>query len=252
MLDFKDDVFGLDPELVHNATLILASTPQTLEHMLAHYGVTKDKGHVLYNGACGSFFTQPKPDPTRYRFIYSGSIWPGTCPQYIALAAQKLLKQYSRQARRFSIEFFGPKSYYYYLRLMPVLKPPAIAFKGYVDFQRLCSELSTAHAGIVTASRKIGFCIPSKLFTYVGAGLPILSYGEKNGALHRFVQDHEIGLHSTPGDLEALAGNMRRLIEDKDLIATFRRNAANLAAQYTMESQVRNLIDRLGALGPHA
>ncbi|USN99863.1 MAG: glycosyltransferase family 4 protein [Phycisphaeraceae bacterium] len=88
----------------------------------------------------------------------------------------------------------------------------------YQPYDKLGDSLGASDASFVTIARGIeGISFPSKLYTSLAVGRPILALSEEDSELRELVEAHDIGRWSAIGDAEHLAANIRELIANPDL-----------------------------------
>ena len=106
---------------------------------------------------------------------------------------------------------------------------------------RLCNFLTGAafeaavaacSCGIVSLERGlIGMCAPSKYYSYLQGGLPILAVAEQNSYLVEETLQFEFGLFSEVGDGAQLTRNILKLYQDPALCRKMSDNAARRYAE---------------------
>ena len=115
-------------------------------------------------------------------------------------------------------------------RLLIVLLP-------YQPFDRLNESLNACDASLVTIAKGIeGISYPSKLYSSLAIGRPILTLAEVGSELREVVDTNHVGYSFTVGDAEGLADGIRRLIRDPALVAEMGRNARDLFNQRSRRS----------------
>jgi glycosyltransferase involved in cell wall biosynthesis len=78
-----------------------------------------------------------------------------------------------------------------------------------VSPQELNAKLAVASAALVPLVSPISGALPSKLFTAIHAGVPVLYSGGGEGA--RIVERYELGWTAAPGDFAGISNNIRAL-----------------------------------------
>jgi glycosyltransferase involved in cell wall biosynthesis len=124
----------------------------------------------------------------------------------------------------------------------------------YQPFERLNDSLNSCDASLVTIARGIeGISFPSKLYSSLAVGKPVLAISEPGGELEGMVRDAGAGLWSPVGDVDALVANIRRLMSDAEAAARMGQRARDLMEeQYTIEAAARDylgVIDRAASEG---
>ncbi len=107
-----------------------------------------------------------------------------------------------------------------------------------------CDMLVSPHVPNADGSRFFGS--PTKLFEYMAAGRPIVASAlEQIGSV---LEDGRSALLVPPGDVEALAGAMLRLVDDADLGTGLAANARRLAEErYGWDRHADAILDALRA-----
>jgi hypothetical protein len=80
---------------------------------------------------------------------------------------------------------------------------------GYVQKNEIAEKLKVMDASIVPLATRIRGAFPSKVFDILPHGLPVLFCGGGEGA--NFIQEHQVGMISAPGDYHALTENIIRM-----------------------------------------
>ena len=119
----------------------------------------------------------------------------------------------------------------------------------YQPFETLNDSLNACDASLVTIARGIeGISFPSKLYSSLAVGKPVLALSEPGGELEGMVRDAGAGLWSAIGDVDALVANIRALRSDPESCARMGARARTLMEErYTIEAAAREylqVIDR--------
>lgn len=80
---------------------------------------------------------------------------------------------------------------------------------GFVPKEQIAERLRWRDASIVPLATRIRGAFPSKVFDILPQGLPILFCGGGEGA--SFINEHQVGMTSAPGDYAALTENIKKL-----------------------------------------
>ena len=122
--------------------------------------------------------------------------------------------------------------------LHPVV-PPDELMRLLPDFKAMLVPLRTMLEGAV----------PSKLFTAVGAGLPVLYSAGGEG--EKLVQEHQLGFINAPGDYASLQENIVRLLALNDAgYQSLRQNVQRAAATvFNKQSQDAAFLSFLKSIG---
>jgi len=71
--------------------------------------------------------------------------------------------------------------------------------------------------------------IPSKVFDYMGAGSAIVGICDSNSELKKIIEDHRMGVHTEPEDVQSLVETILRLYNDVETLNNMKKNARNAA-----------------------
>jgi len=96
-----------------------------------------------------------------------------------------------------------------------------LTLTGWLSDAEINSILSLSNIGIISTAKKV-VAFPNKAFTYLSAGLPIISSVE--GDLKELIQKYNIGFYYPPNDLNFLVKYIKQLYKDKNLYEKMSRN----------------------------
>jgi glycosyltransferase involved in cell wall biosynthesis len=105
------------------------------------------------------------------------------------------------------------------------------------DPEVLPYSLASADLAIVTLSEnalKLG--IPSKLFSYLSAGAPILCITGSGSELERVILDYNIGRSFTPDNIEGMIQYIIELINDHSLSELYHNNSLGASKYHTLKN----------------
>jgi glycosyltransferase involved in cell wall biosynthesis len=207
------------------------------------YGVRPDLVHVVHNWADEKKL-QPKPKQATdfarehalldcFTIMYSGNLGLYYEFETILKAAELLANE------PFRLVFIGAggkraeiERHIQHRRLTNTLLLP------YQPFHKLPDSLNACDASLVTIASGIeGISFPSKLYTSLAVGKPILAISEDWSELRQIVEENEVGFWVDLGDAEGLVRCIRALMTDNDLCSRLGRNArALLERSYTIKA----------------
>ena len=96
----------------------------------------------------------------------------------------------------------------------------------YQPFDKLNESLNACDASLVTIAKGIeGISFPSKLYTSLAVGKPIVGLSESGSELREIIERNECGIWSELGDAEGLAEQIRGLIRDPARAERYGANA---------------------------
>jgi glycosyltransferase involved in cell wall biosynthesis len=85
----------------------------------------------------------------------------------------------------------------------------------YVPFDMLPDSLSAADASLVSIAEGIeGISFPSKLYTSLAVGRPIMALSEADSELRDLIETHRVGMWCELGDADRMEANIRSMMAD--------------------------------------
>lgn len=250
ILDFRDDVFNLNPALVKQAVTVIASTQASLENMQKHYQLSATTGAVVYNGYAKD---RPSVSPDAHqavdqlRIVYTGLLNLDQDPVMLAKAVKYMEQKYPETRGRVRVDYYGPKNYYTRLFLHKYLSDN-IRFHGYVPFQTALAAIAQADLAY-TSLKDDGkvYCIPSKVFQYIAMETPILAVGP-GGALQSFITEHHLGRYALRDDIDAQAEDVNFFLKNREAKQAIVETIRETKKQFSMQVQAQKLNDCLLAM----
>jgi glycosyltransferase involved in cell wall biosynthesis len=104
-----------------------------------------------------------------------------------------------------------------------------IAFAPFADEQTLEARLAAADFHLVSLRPDwAGLVVPSKFFASLAVGRPVLYAGPADSEIARWIAEHDLGIHLTDDNADAVADRLCRLADDPNLpggLARWRENA---------------------------
>lgn len=238
VLDFRDNVAGLPREWVAHADAIMASTDWSRQEMLALYGVAADTPSLTYfNGFPDLPEAVPYEEKPRNGIIYAGLMNWEQHPFVVADLMEVARRKAPALKPQLSVDFYGPPNYYTHLAWHGRIKKMG-NLHGYLPFSEIRQRFQAAQFGLATlVTDSKNYCIPSKIFQYVAAGLPILA-SSKQGALKELVESYQIGLHAPPARIRTLAPKLIELLADPEQMSAMRARVVEVRNRFSLRSQV--------------
>jgi hypothetical protein len=115
-------------------------------------------------------------------------------------------------------------------------------------YGRMLSIISKCDMGIMfiqTGTPTTGFAIPSKLFDYISAGIPILIIADDDSYVYRFVKEHGNGISLKWSELDKLEDSINKLLFDKKYIKTAKGLAPTFLNMFDRSKQYELLYDAI-------
>lgn len=249
VLDFRDNVSGLSRDWVMDAAAIMASTDWSRQEMLAFYGVAPATPSLTYfNGfpdvAEAAIAHAATP---RSGIIYAGLMNWEQHPFVVANLIDAAQRVAPALAPQLHADFYGPSNYYTRLAWRGQIRKVA-TLHGYLSFSEIRQRLQSAQFGLATlAVDSKNYCIPSKVFQYIAAGLPIIA-SSKQGALKDLVEGSGIGLHAPPSRIHTLAPKLVELLADPAKLGAMHARVGAARNRFSLRSQaaiVSSLLERV-------
>jgi glycosyltransferase involved in cell wall biosynthesis len=177
------------------------------------------------NNPIAPFFFEPGPAPEPHRLLLVGSLTPRKGIEIAIAAVARLLPDYPDLA----LEIAGPvKDERYAERLRAQAEPlgPAIQFSGPVTQAGVKQALARAQALALTSYEEHA---PMVVAEAMACGRPVVA--TRVGGLSDMVEPGVNGYLAPAGDVESVAGGLRKLLSDPEHAAKLGRNAALQARQ---------------------
>lgn len=160
----------------------------------------------------------------KLRLIYAGSLASSYDILSICKAAEIIDKKYPGQTE-FVIAGTGP--YEALVRQYQSLLSNLI-YLGWIDRDELIKQYYLSDLGFIQHMNSLTQTVTYKLFSYLGAGLPILN--SLQSEMLNIISDNQVGLNNKEGDYQALAKNIEYFLLNKDKLITYKANALALTA----------------------
>lgn len=238
VLDFRDNVAGLPREWVANAAAIMTSTDWSRQEMLALYGVAANTPSLTYfNGFPDLPEAVPREEKPRSGIIYAGLMNWEQHPFVVADLIEAVRREAPALTPPLSADFYGPPNYYTHLAWHGRIKKMA-TLHGYLPFNQIRRRFQSAQFGLATlVAGSKNYCIPSKVFQYIAAGLPIIA-SSGQGALQELVENSGIGLHAPPARIHTLAPKLIELLVEPEQMSAMRARVTAARDRFSLRSQV--------------
>lgn len=222
-------------------TIVLCESAKRL--VVENYGLDPARVHVIYNWADARELT-PKPKEESdfaqkhglvepFTVLYSGNL--GLYYDFETLLdAAEILKD--ENFRLVLIGAGGRKAWIGEQIAKRGLKNTLLL--PYQPFEKLPDSLTACDASFVTIAKGVeGISFPSKLYSSLAVGRPIIAISEERSELRALVDEHDVGLWFKVGDAAGLAAGIRSLIADPGMTRRKGRNARALFERdFTLEA----------------
>jgi glycosyltransferase involved in cell wall biosynthesis len=217
---------------------------QCMKDRLITAGVPPEQIHIAQNWAGGyaiDRFLFPKMPPLR--ILYSGNLG-------MAHEVETIDKVLGILAAETHIQFVfagGGAARPGLEQRCSAANIPNITFQSYGDTRTFAENLHSCHVGLVTLRNGCeGTVVPSKVYSLMSIGRPILFIGPKAATPALLVREHQCGWHFEPGNAIETSALLRLLATDPDRIAEAGRNAKQaFEKHYNLASGTTRLLQTL-------
>jgi glycosyltransferase involved in cell wall biosynthesis len=210
----------LNRMILQGSSRIIVLCDRSKRLLVDSYGVPPDRLAVIHNWANGrnlrpiaktdSSFAREHGFSEPFTVLYSGNL--GLYYEYETLLdAAKALGNQS-----FRLVFVGAGGKKRWLETAVQERGLAnTLILPYQPLQKLQDSLNGCDASLVTIARGIeGISFPSKLYSSLAVGKPVLALSEEDSELRSIVEDNGVGLWYAIGDAKGLAEGIRHLMSD--------------------------------------
>jgi glycosyltransferase involved in cell wall biosynthesis len=126
---------------------------------------------------------------------------------------------------------------------------PNVRFLPFADRAELAESFGSADVFVVSLQRGLsGFIVPSKLYGILAAGRTYVAAVEETCEVAAVTRQHACGLIAEPGSARSLADEIRRLYNDRPLLARLGGNARHASAHFDRRAQVARYADLFRAV----
>lgn len=109
-----------------------------------------------------------------------------------------------------------------------------VIFLPYQDSRHFPLAIAAADIGVVTLGKGAqGISVPSKTYINLAAGVCLLGIAPGNSELSRLIHTHKAGVICEPGNPYEVAGTIRMLLYNEELLNHYKINALKASSNYT-------------------
>ena len=121
---------------------------------------------------------------------------------------------------------------------------PNVRFLPFRAAEQIPNVMMAGDVHIVTVRRGLeGVVVPSKLYSILAAGRPVLAVAASNSDAARIVTEAGCGLAADPGDPTAVAAAIRELRSDPARLAAMGRRAREIANRYARVNELSRFVE---------
>jgi glycosyltransferase involved in cell wall biosynthesis len=228
--------------MYQSADAISAQSSETLRHIASHYRAMPP--HILYRNLPAALSNHP---PAALPKAPMCIVYPGVLGHAQGLLALCEATDFKALGAELHIYGGGPEcdAILSFITAHPT--------KGIFLHRPLCAErlgtvFSQAHAVLIPLVAPIEGALPSKLFTAMHAGIPVLFSGGGEGAA--IVDDHNLGWTAAPGDYATISQQIEALKATPiEAQLQWRQRIREVAKQgFSKESQDKQFLDFLSTI----
>ncbi len=229
-------------------TIVLCDRAKDL--VVREYGVDPARVQVIHNWADPKLLRPvPKADclfarqhgyDRRFTLLYSGNL--GLYYEFDTMleAAHRL-----RNDPDFKLVFVGAGGKKAYIeRRIAELRLENVDVHQYQPFEALNDSLNSCDVSMVTIAKGVeGISFPSKFYSSLAVGKPVLALSEPGSELQRLVEETGSGMWSPIGDVDALLENIAALRADPSGAQSMGRAARTaMETRFTIHSAAREYL----------
>ena len=240
----------LEASVFREADLLLTLTRCCAELLNQELGVLDSRLVVVPDATTAATGALPEREDSRREVVYAGQLYPWKGVDVLIEAMTHLpdarltviggLTEAGGRARDLDTH----RAHARRLRL-----EQRVTFTRFVPLPRIRAMLSRASVGVVPLPDRLMsrlFTSPLKLFDYMAAGVPVVA--SDLPAIREVIADGVNGILVPPGDPEALAQGIRRLLDDPALAERLRRRALEDVAAFTWDRRAARIIEAVAPI----
>ncbi len=238
--------------MYNRAKQVIVLSEAAKELVINHYGTAPDRVHVIPNWADPTdLLPKPKTESTfakehdlvePFTVLYSGNLGLYYEFEMILEGAKQLLGE---NFRLVITGAGGGKS-----KIAEAIQNKGLTntiLLGYTPQEEFNDALNCCDALIVTIAKGIdGISFPSKLYTCLSVGRPIIAFSTPSSELRPIIEDNKIGAWLEITDSDGFVSYIRHLMKNPDeALATGKRARTLLETKYTIEKSGKAYFDVL-------
>ena len=216
---------------IYDSADLIITISEDIKKNIVSQGVPEEKVRVIFNWVDtdevqpvakeeNKLFSELSIDKDKFNVVYAGNLGMAQGAEVIVEAAREL-----KDRGNIAFTVFGKGAREEHIRSL-AQGLDNIRFFPLMPPERVSEVYSLADASIVCCKPgSAGACVPSKTWSIMACATPLLVAFDKGCELDRVISSAGAGLVSDPMDHGALAQNILKLAEDKELAACMGRAA---------------------------
>jgi glycosyltransferase involved in cell wall biosynthesis len=159
------------------------------------------------------------------------------------LAAAKMLNESESRNTKLGIVFVGDGAQKERLLVASAHGNDGVKFLPFRPASEIPLVLASADVHIVTIKRGLeGAIVPSKLYSILAAGKPVLAVSTPETDVARIVTENDCGMVADPDDPAAVSSAIREMAGQPERLAAMGRRARAIAPKYGKFSELKNFL----------
>lgn len=208
---------ALERAVLHAAHFVTTATEGFRQNLLARYSFLEPERVVaISNGYDPDDFANATGAPAidRLTLTYAGTVFRLTSPTGLLQAIRLVHEREPELAKLLSVRFIG-RIVDTEQHLFAGLETMGVEQVGYIPHEQVLSELSRSHVTLclLDAAPGVERIYPAKIFELMHLRQPVLALTPE-GELSRLVSQHHLGVIIAPRDVERIADQLVRWLED--------------------------------------
>ena len=127
-----------------------------------------------------------------------------------------------------------------------VQKYPNVSCMDFLNGTDFLKALKSSSCGIVSLEKGLkGMCAPSKYYSYLHSGTPVIAIVEENSYLAKEIQEQELGFVTPQGDGKSLAKAIKTIYRQRETRYKMGKSASNLYQQKYNIASAQEKYERL-------
>lgn len=219
---------SIDARNMESAAAVITIS-EDMRRTLLRRGIDEARIHVIPNCALDEpTEVTPQKRESKPRLIYAGNHGPMQNLFHLLRVIQR-----AQASCRFGVAFLGDGRDLAALRQMATRERIRdVEFWGSVPRDEAQVRIGAADGGLISALPGLyDVAFPSKMMSYLTAGVPVLAFAEREASVGEFLGAHAFGEVAEPAEVESAANSLCRFVENISTGKYERRAIAERASE---------------------